>query len=77
MKLPVRRTINTSAGSTATPSETEFACVSLRHWEGDLPQAKIPTGLIKAKATAQFARLDDNAPRLHLAAVIPSTLELW
>ena len=47
---------NAPAGSTAAPSETEFACVSLRHWEGDSPQAKIPTGLDKAKAAAQFAK---------------------
>jgi hypothetical protein len=47
---------NTPAGSTAALSETEFACVSLRHWEGDSPQAKIPTGLDKAKAAAQFAK---------------------
>jgi hypothetical protein len=49
-------TTNTSAGSTAAPSDTEFACVSLRHWEGDSPQAKAPTGLDKAKAAAQFAK---------------------
>ena len=51
-------TINTPAGSTAPPSETEVACVSLRHWEGNSPQAKIPTGLVKAKAAAQFAKIN-------------------
>jgi hypothetical protein len=51
-------TINTPTGSTAAPSETEFACVSLRHWEGDSPQAKIPTGLVKGKAAAQFAKIN-------------------
>ena len=50
-------TINTP-GSTATPTETEIACVSLRHWDGDSPQAKIPTGLVKAKAAAQFAKIN-------------------
>ena len=38
-------TINTPAGSTAPPSETEVACVSLRHWEGDSPQASIEGGI--------------------------------
>jgi hypothetical protein len=50
-------TINTPAGSTAPPSDTEVACVSLRHWEGDSPQAKIPTGLVKAKAASQLAKI--------------------
>jgi hypothetical protein len=49
-------TIDTSAESSAPSSETEVACVSLRHWDGDSPQAKIPTGLAKAKAAAQFAK---------------------
>jgi hypothetical protein len=51
-----KTTTNTPAGSAAAQSETEFACVSLRHWEGDSPQAKIPTGLDKAKAAALFAK---------------------
>jgi hypothetical protein len=51
-------TINTPAGNTAPPSETEIACVSLRHWDGDSPQAKIPAGLVKTKAAAQFAKID-------------------
>jgi hypothetical protein len=37
-------TINTPAGNTAPSSETEIACVSLRHWDGDSPQAKIADG---------------------------------
>jgi hypothetical protein len=49
-------TIDTPAESSAPSSETEVACVSLRHWDGDSPQAKIPTGLAKAKAAAQFAK---------------------
>jgi hypothetical protein len=51
-------TVNTPTESTAPLSGTEFACVSLRHWEGDSPQAKIPTGLVKAKAAAQFAKVN-------------------
>jgi hypothetical protein len=51
-------TIDTSAESSAPSSETEVACVSLRHWDGDSPQAKIPTGLAKAKAAAQFAKIN-------------------
>ena len=51
-------TVNTPTEGTAPLSGTEFACVSLRHWEGDLPQAKIPTGLVKAKAAAQFAKVN-------------------
>ena len=50
-------TINTP-GSTATPTETEIACVSLRHWDGNSPQAKMPTGLVKTKAAAQFAKIN-------------------
>jgi hypothetical protein len=50
-------TINTPAGNTAPPSDTEVTCVSLRHWEGDSPQAKIPTGLVKAKAASQLAKI--------------------
>jgi len=48
--------IDTPTGSTAPPSETEVACVSLRHWDGDSPQAKLPTGLFKTKTAAQFAK---------------------
>ena len=51
-------TVNTPTGSTAALSDTKSACVSLRHWEGDLPQAKVPTGLVKAKAAAQFAKIN-------------------
>jgi len=50
-------TINTPIG-TAASSETELACTTLRHWEGDSPQAKIPTGLVKAKAAALFAKIN-------------------
>jgi len=50
-------TINMPAGNTAPSSETEIACVSLRHWDGDSPQAKILTGLARAKAAAQLARI--------------------
>ncbi len=53
--------LNTPAGSTATLSDIESACVSLRHWEGDSPQAKIPTsemrGLVKAKDATQFVKI--------------------
>ncbi len=49
-------TINAPVGSAAPSSETEIACVSLRHWDGDSPQAKIATGLANAKATTQFAK---------------------
>jgi hypothetical protein len=55
--------INTHTGSTAPPSETEVACVSLRHWDGDSPQAKIPTGLFKTKAAAQFAKITAERSR--------------
>jgi hypothetical protein len=51
-------TVNTPTGSTAALSDTESACVSLRHWEGDSPQAKAPTGLLKAKAAAQIAKIN-------------------
>jgi len=51
-------TINTPAGNTAPSSEAEIACVSLRHWDGDSPQAKMPTGLVKTKAAAQFAKIN-------------------
>jgi hypothetical protein len=51
-------TVNTPTGSTAALSDTESACVSLRHWEGDSPQAKVPTGMVKAKAAAQFAKIN-------------------
>jgi hypothetical protein len=51
-------TVNTPTGSTAALSDTESACVSLRHWEGDSPQAKIPTGLVKAKAASQLATIN-------------------
>ena len=50
-------TINTPIG-TAASSETELACTTLRHWEGDSPQAKIPTGLVKAEAAALFAKIN-------------------
>jgi hypothetical protein len=56
--------INTPTGSTAHPSETEVACVSLRHWDGDSPQAKSPTGLSLTKAAAaQFAKVTSERSR--------------
>ena len=50
-------TIDTTTGSATAPSETEAACINLRHWEDDSPRAKRPTGLVKAKGGAQFAKI--------------------
>jgi hypothetical protein len=50
--------ITTPTGTAGGSSETEFACVSLRHWDGDSAQAKVPTGPVKAKAAAQFAKIN-------------------
>ena len=50
-------TIDTTTGSATAPSETEAACINLRHWEDDSSRAKRPTGLVKAKGGAQFAKI--------------------